>query len=1012
MARDILVRIGIDEGQAVAAGQRFINNLEMQAVAIDKAKQESISLATAMKELKASELGLSDAAAPFINRMKASENGMETARRAVNSRGSSFSDDYAAEQRAAQNLLALKARVAAQSQIDAQALLAESAAAQQAKASNDAYLASLSKRVQMATQTPAQMLEMEAAQRGITAQAAPMIAALKASEGAMHGANVAAKQAAWAMRLVPAQFTDIVTSIAAGQNPMMVMIQQGGQLKDMFGGVGAATKALGGYIMGLISPLSVAAGAAGTLALAYYQGSEESTKLAKAMILSGNAAGTTAGQLSALSASIAEASGATMGKVSDVLEQAVKTGKVSSESLGMVATASVNLERNAGKAVSETIKEFIELGKEPVSASAKLNEQYGYLTASVYEQIRALDDQGRSVEAAKLAQETYADAMNRRTADVAANLGTLESAWRIVSDQAKRAWDAMLGVGRADTFADINKQLQFAVASGATDAEISALEKKLDAIQSKNDAASKKAKSEADVISSNKDGIKAIEAVTRANESALSKTEQMNKALKDYRKNIDDIRASNPNSALLDPSSIKKAEDAIRQRFAEKSSTGRSSGNDDFNQIMSARLSMVRDNARAEVDIIKDKVAAGEIAEREGIDKVLEAKRQGFAKEAALLRQQLAGTKDAGQRERIIADIEKVGNASRMADSEAAKGIAKINESFARSSREAGQYITDLQGKFSRANEGFADSLQILPESVVKLNAELRKVDETAEQAASRLARMFGDGKLSVADYAAKMGELNIIIAEQKDRVTELLGQQQAMNESFQTGADRALNKYADSARKTADSAEQAFSRSFQGMEDALVKFVQTGKLSFTDMINAFIADIVRLQIRQAATAAIGSSSGGGTNWLGIIGGIAGMFGGTSATAATASALPGNSLDNFLALNNNFTKNAMGGVYQSPSLHQYANQIHDTPKLFQFAKGGVFAEAGPEAIMPLSRGADGKLGVRAEGRGMGGMVINQTINAGQGTDKAEIRRSHAAAARAALGAMSGAQRYA
>lgn len=59
--------------------------------------------------------------------------------------------------------------------------------------------------------------------------------------------------------------------------------------------------------------------------------------------------------------------------------------------------------------------------------------------------------------------------------------------------------------------------------------------------------------------------------------------------------------------------------------------------------------------------------------------------------------------------------------------------------------------------------------------------------------------------------------------------------------------------------------------------------------------------------------------------------------------------------------------NAKGGVYDSPSLSQYSGGIYDTPQLFAFAKGaGVFGEAGPEAIMPLRRGRDGTLGVRAE----------------------------------------------
>jgi hypothetical protein len=72
------------------------------------------------------------------------------------------------------------------------------------------------------------------------------------------------------------------------------------------------------------------------------------------------------------------------------------------------------------------------------------------------------------------------------------------------------------------------------------------------------------------------------------------------------------------------------------------------------------------------------------------------------------------------------------------------------------------------------------------------------------------------------------------------------------------------------------------------------------------------------------------------------------------------------------------TANALGGVYDSPSLSKYSNGVYDSPRAFTFAKGGVFAEAGPEAIMPLSRGPDGSLGVDASGAGVTVNVYNET----------------------------------
>ncbi|TCW07747.1 lambda family phage tail tape measure protein [Raoultella sp. BIGb0138] len=95
--------------------------------------------------------------------------------------------------------------------------------------------------------------------------------------------SMSAKQTAWAMRMIPAQMTDIVVGLSTGQSPFMVLMQQGGQLKDMFGGIGPAIKGVGTYVMGLVNPYSVAAAAVGLLTYAVYQNRREieaATKIA------------------------------------------------------------------------------------------------------------------------------------------------------------------------------------------------------------------------------------------------------------------------------------------------------------------------------------------------------------------------------------------------------------------------------------------------------------------------------------------------------------------------------------------------------------------------------------------------------------------------------------------------------------------------------------------------------------------------------------------------------------
>jgi phage-related minor tail protein len=83
--------------------------------------------------------------------------------------------------------------------------------------------------------------------------------------------------------------------------------------------------------------------------------------------------------------------------------------------------------------------------------------------------------------------------------------------------------------------------------------------------------------------------------------------------------------------------------------------------------------------------------------------------------------------------------------------------------------------------------------------------------------------------------------------------------------------------------------------------------------------------------------------------------------------------------------------NAKGGVYDSPSLSKYSGGVYDSPQFFAFAKGaGVFGEAGPEAIMPLSRGSDGKLGVKASGGSNVQISVNTIINS-DGSSKTDTQ---------------------
>lgn len=190
-------------------------------------------------------------------------------------------------------------------------------------------------------------------------------------------------------------------------------------------------------------------------------------------------------------------------------------------------------------------------------------------------------------------------------------------------------------------------------------------------------------------------------------------------------------------------------------------------------------------------------------------------------------------------------------------------------------------------------------------------------------------------------EYGAKLVQV------QEDTFTKI----DAAQADWSNGASAAFENYLDSAADVAGQTEELFTNAFNNLEDGIVQFIKTGKASFKDFADAIIEDLIRIQVRQAAAGFLSSAFG----FLG--GGGAALGQGTMTGFSEGS----------------FVANAKGGVYDSPSLSAYSGGVYDSPQMFAFAQGaGIFAEAGPEAILPLHRGPDGSLGVMAANAGGGG----------------------------------------
>lgn len=286
-----------------------------------------------------------------------------------------------------------------------------------------------------------------------------------------------------AMRLLPAQLNDIAVGLAGGMPLFTIFMQQGSQIADSFGGWGNLFEIIKQQLLGagdaadessdslsdnanslsenaenakkltgFLNPMTIGIGAlvavVGTLTYAWYKGSQEQQEFNKSLVLTGNIAGVTTGQLADMARSVADNTGNTTAAAAQALNRVVSGGKIATGSMQTVTEAVVAMNDATDESIDSMVADFEKIAQNPVAAIGELNDKYHFLTLATYNQIKALQDEGNQQEAARLATETYAATMKQRSDQIQSNLGSLEQAWKWLGDAAKGAWDAMLDIGR------------------------------------------------------------------------------------------------------------------------------------------------------------------------------------------------------------------------------------------------------------------------------------------------------------------------------------------------------------------------------------------------------------------------------------------------------------------------------------------------------------------------------------------------------------------------------------
>ncbi|WP_423173850.1 phage tail length tape measure family protein [Stenotrophomonas maltophilia] len=261
--------------------------------------------------------------------------------------------------------------------------------------------------------------------------------------GAQNGMGMSARQLQNNLRMIPMQVTDITTSLISGQPAWMVAIQQGGQLKDQFGGIGPAARAVGGYVLGLINPLTITAAALAALGLAAKQAEDQLFDFQKAQILSGQATSIGAAGFLELASSIDQLQGVSRGGAVAALTETAKAGRYAGEQFEMVAASAARMEASAGRSLSATVSAFDSIAKEPVEGLLKLNDAERFLTAAQLQRITTLRDEGRSQEATNEAIRIYATHLDDVASRTEAVMPAMSKGWRDIKDDIGGAWGAL-----------------------------------------------------------------------------------------------------------------------------------------------------------------------------------------------------------------------------------------------------------------------------------------------------------------------------------------------------------------------------------------------------------------------------------------------------------------------------------------------------------------------------------------------------------------------------------------
>lgn len=724
------------------------------------------------------------------------------------------------------------------------ALTAEGMAAieeskQKAKAAAEAqkFIAALEAQAAAAGKTQSELVEMKAAQLGVSAQAAPFIAQLKAQEKQMKLTGISAGQYNQAMRMLPAQITDVVTSLASGMPIWLVAIQQGGQIKDSFGGVGNTFKALLSFLNPVNVGLAALAVSMGALVKAGYDAYKSQRDLQEALVLTGGYAGTSGAQFDKLAQDINNSTDATIGNIRSIATELAKSGKFTIDQIKAITKTTAQWSTVTGESSDKITDYFNKIAGDPVKGLAELNEKFNFLSEGQLTYIADLEKTKGKTEAVTTATKLFADVMDQRLAELADSATPLEKMWTDIKKWASDAWgwvgDHTLAALNLiiDVVAGTVEQVRYLLNQGdiLIGEFIVSATKAMQKIPGLDGVGDSVIAQQQNIINNAKENNKELL------KSIAERNERVKKGEQGYIDMMKNRAAVEQQYATKTKENIRKeAEELAKRDKKQKAEKAKVSAGDKLEE-------------QYQRDILALETQLRVLKEHKTItDTISQQRKSLWAEQAKIQILQEASTKRqlTDEEKSILANKDKI---LAMAEQKAILGDQIVAQTRL-------NQLQDSSIKFIKQQEAATAAL-----------AKTRGLSEREAARAEERAKV-------EADYLAKGGkEGDPQLTAMMDALDNRYKEEDAKRADWLAGAKNAFAEYGEEAMNMYDNIGNIASQALNGLSQQMADFLTTGQASFKDFAKSIISMIVEMITKMVIFNSISGMMGGSTWTMGSL---------------------------------------------------------------------------------------------------------------------------------------------